>query len=43
MLDITFIRENPDIVRAALKNKNREDVDLDRVLALADERKKLAG
>lgn len=43
MLDITFIRENPDIVRAALKNKNREDVDLDRVLALADERKKMAG
>lgn len=43
MLDITFIRENPDIVRAALKNKNREGIDLDRVLALADERKKLAG
>ncbi len=43
MLDITFIRENPDIVRAALKNKNREDIDLDRVLMLADERKKLAG
>lgn len=42
MLDITFIRENPDIVRAALKNKNRE-VDLDRILFLADERKKLAG
>lgn len=43
MLDITFIRENPDIVRAALKNKNREGVDLDRLLVLADERKKLAG
>lgn len=42
MLDIQFIRENPDIVRAALKNKNRE-VDLDRALALADERKKIAG
>jgi seryl-tRNA synthetase len=41
MLDITFIRENPDIVRAALKNKNRE-VDLDRLLALAEDRKKLA-
>ena len=38
MLDIKFIRENPDIVRAALKNKNR-DVDLDRVLVLAEERK----
>ncbi len=43
MLDITFIRDNPDIVRLALKNKNREEVDLDRILALADERKKLAG
>lgn len=43
MLDIQFIRENPDIVRAALKNKNREGVDLDRVLELADTRKKLAG
>ena len=43
MLDITFIRENPDIVRAALKNKNREGVDLDRVLQLAEERKSLAG
>ncbi|MES2202846.1 MAG: serine--tRNA ligase [Patescibacteria group bacterium] len=43
MLDIQFIRENPDIVRAALKNKNREGVDLDRVLVLADERKKIAG
>ncbi len=43
MLDITFIRENPDIVRAALKNKNREGIDLDRVLELAGERKKIAG
>jgi len=43
MLDITFIRENPDIVRAAIKNKNRGDIDLDRLLTLADERKKLAG
>lgn len=43
MLDITFIRENPDIVRAAIKNKNRGDINLDRILALADERKKLAG
>lgn len=42
MLDITFIRENPDIVRAALKNKNREDVDIDRIIALADERKQNA-
>jgi seryl-tRNA synthetase len=43
MLDITFIRENPDIVRSALKNKNHEGIDLDRVLVLADERKKIAG
>ena len=43
MLDVTFIRENPEIVRAALKNKNREGVDLDRLLVLADERKKIAG
>jgi seryl-tRNA synthetase len=43
MLDITFIRENLDIVKAALKNKNREDVDLDRILELAEARKKAAG
>lgn len=42
MLDITFIRENLDIVRTALKNKNREGIDLDRLLQLADERKKVA-
>lgn len=43
MLDIQFIRENPDIVRAAIKNKNRSDIDLDKILTLADERKTLAG
>lgn len=43
MLDIQFIRENPDLVRAAIKNKNREGVDLDRILELADERKVAAG
>ncbi|HVU80325.1 MAG TPA: serine--tRNA ligase [Candidatus Paceibacterota bacterium] len=43
MLDITFIRENLDIVKAALKNKNREDVDLGRILELAEARKKAAG
>ena len=42
MLDLQFIRDNTDIVRATLKNKNRE-VNLDRVLALADERKAAAG
>jgi seryl-tRNA synthetase len=43
MLDITFIRENPDIVRAAIANKKTEPVDLDALLKLADERKALAG
>jgi len=42
MLDITFIRDNLDIVKAALKNKNRAGVDLDRALVLADERKQVA-
>ncbi|MDB4995701.1 MAG: Seryl-tRNA synthetase [Myxococcaceae bacterium] len=32
MLDIAFIRQNPDVVRAAIKNK-RLDVDLDDLLA----------
>lgn len=41
MLDIKFIREYPDIVRAAMRNKNRE-VDLDRIFLLADERKKVS-
>lgn len=43
MLDIQFIRENPDLVRAAIKNKNKEGIDLDRILVLADERKAAAG
>ncbi|MDE2213458.1 MAG: serine--tRNA ligase [Patescibacteria group bacterium] len=43
MLDIQFIRDNPDIVRAAIKNKNRKDIDLDRILGLAEERKKISG
>ncbi len=40
MLDIKFIRENKDLVAAAVKNKNRE-VDLDLLLDLADKRKSL--
>ena len=32
MLDIAFIRQNPDVVRAAITNK-RVDLDLDRLLA----------
>ena len=43
MLDITFIRENPELVRAAIKNKKREGIDLDKILTLADRRKILAG
>ncbi|HEV8666345.1 MAG TPA: serine--tRNA ligase [Candidatus Paceibacterota bacterium] len=43
MLDIQFIKENPDLVRAAIKNKNREGIDLDRILELAETRKKAAG
>ncbi|OGZ44884.1 MAG: serine--tRNA ligase [Candidatus Ryanbacteria bacterium RIFCSPHIGHO2_02_FULL_45_13b] len=41
MLDIAFIKEYPDIVRIAMRNKNRE-VDLDRILLLADERKRVS-
>lgn len=33
MLDINFIRENPEVVKKACKNKN-VDIDVDRVLAL---------
>ena len=43
MLDLQFIRDNIDIVRQAIKNKNREGtVDLDRLLQIADERKRFA-
>ncbi len=42
MLDITFIRENPDIVRAAIQNKRSEPVDIDVLLKYADERKNLS-
>ncbi len=38
MLDIKFIKENKDIVAAAIKNKNR-DVDLDELINLSEERK----
>jgi len=43
MLDVTFIRENQELVKAAIKNKNREGIDIEKILALADKRKKLAG
>ncbi len=41
MLDIKFIKENKDIVAVALKNKNREDVNLDELLSLYEEKKSL--
>lgn len=40
MLDISYIRENPDAVKAAVRNK-KADVDIDAVLALDDERRAL--
>ena len=40
MLDIKFIRANVDRVKAAVRNKNK-DVDIDRLLALDDERRTL--
>lgn len=42
MLDIKFIRENPDIVKAAIQNKRTEHVDIDELLKYADERKALS-
>ena len=41
MLDIKFIRENPDIVRLAIQNKNTEPIDLDEAIRLHDARKVL--
>lgn len=39
MLDIKFIQDNPDIVRAAIQNKKGKPVDIDEVLKLHEERK----
>lgn len=41
MIDIKFIRDNPDIVRAAIQNKKGKPVDIDELLRLNDERKEL--
>lgn len=41
MLDIKFIRENKDIVAAAIKNKNRT-VDLDELFTLHDKKREFA-
>src|SRR3989344_7621144 len=43
MLDIKFIRENPELVRDALKNKNRKPIDLNKIGVLYDERVRLRG
>ncbi|HRX77089.1 MAG TPA: serine--tRNA ligase, partial [Candidatus Cloacimonadota bacterium] len=40
MIDIRFIRSNPELVRAAIINKN-EKADLDRLLAVDESRRKL--
>ncbi len=40
MLDIKFIRENPDLVREAAKNK-KVNVDIDQLLKLDEDRRKL--
>ncbi len=42
MLDIKFIRENVDVVKAGAKKKHI-DIDLDRLLKVDDERRKLMG
>src|SRR3989338_8424859 len=42
MLDIKFIRQNPDIVKQAAKNKNVV-VDVDKLLALDERRRHLQG
>ena len=39
MLDIKFIRENPDVVRQGLLNKNAKDI-VDEIIALDEERRK---
>lgn len=38
MIDIAFIRDNPDLVKTATKNKN-VDVDIDRLLQLDEQRR----
>ncbi len=41
MLDIKFIRENPEAVKTACKNKNEKKADIDHILALDTERRRL--
>lgn len=41
MLDINFIRNNTDLVSTSLKNRGDEKVDLQKIIALDDSRKKI--
>ncbi len=41
MLDIKFIREHPDLVKEACKNKNETKADIDHILSLDNERRRL--
>lgn len=41
MIDIKFIRDNPDIVRAAIQNKKSKPVDVDELLKLHESRKEI--
>ncbi|MFA4982283.1 MAG: serine--tRNA ligase [Candidatus Omnitrophota bacterium] len=41
MLDLKFIRENKELVKEALKNRNNMKIDIDELLRLDEERRKL--
>lgn len=41
MLDISFVRQNPDIVKKALKDRNKTDIDLDQLLNIDSKRRQL--
>jgi len=41
MLDIKFIRQNPHLIKEVCKNKNLDSMDVDRILNLDGERRKL--
>lgn len=41
MLDLSFITENPDIIKEGIRKKNTEDVDIEKILKLDSERRAL--
>lgn len=41
MLDIRFVRENPELISSALKNRGYEQVSMDEFLSLEEERRKV--